>query len=71
VMVGEEAQEMQLAHWLPTTPVRSLESVIPDWMGLWFAVFPTFESLLAQGIAAAAVIGSYVLASRDKPVLRS
>lgn len=71
VMVGEEAQEMQLAHWLPTTPIRSLETAIPDWMGLWFAVFPTVEILLAQGIAAAAVIGSYVWASRKKPTLRA
>lgn len=25
VMVGEQAQEMQLARWLPTTPVHALE----------------------------------------------
>ncbi len=71
VMVGEEAQEMQLAHWLPATPIASLQNVIPDWMGLWFAVFPTMESLLAQGIAAVAVIGSYLWAGRKKPPLRS
>jgi len=41
VMVGEQAQEMQLAQWLPTTPIVSLQHVIPGWMGLWFAVFPT------------------------------
>src|SRR6185295_14590000 len=28
VMVGEEAQEMQLAHWIPTTPVAFLETHI-------------------------------------------
>ena len=56
VMVGESAQELQLAGWLPTTtiPVN-----IPGWVGLWFAVFPTVESLLAQVLAAALVIGSY------------
>jgi high-affinity iron transporter len=62
VMVGEQAQEMQLAHWLPTTPIHSLENVIPSWMGLWFAVFPTVETLVAQGIAAVLVVGSFGLA---------
>jgi len=62
VMVGEQAQEMQLANWLPTTPIASLSHLIPDWMGLWFAVFPTAETLAAQAFAAALVIGSYFLA---------
>ena len=61
VMVGEQAQEMQLAHWLPTTPVRSLAAVIPAWMGMWFAIFPTVETLAAQSIAALIVVGSYTL----------
>ena len=39
VMVGEQVQEMQFARWLSTTPVAYLQRVIPDWMGLWFAVF--------------------------------
>jgi high-affinity iron transporter len=62
VMVGEQAQEMQLAHWLPTTPIAGLARLIPDWMGLWFAVFPTAETLAAQAVAAALVVGSYYLA---------
>ena len=32
--------------------------MIPDWMGLWFAVFPTAETLAAQVLAAALVVGS-------------
>jgi high-affinity iron transporter len=63
IMVGEQAQEMQLAHWIPTTPIAALAG-IPAWMGLWFSVFPTVETLLAQGLAAALVIGSYFLARR-------
>ena len=59
VMVGEQAQEMQLAHWLPTTPIHRLEPLIPDWAGVWFSLFPTVETLLAQGIAALLVVGSY------------
>jgi len=62
VMVGEQAQEMQLARWLPTTPIVPLARVIPGWMGLWFAIFPTVETLAAQILAAAIVVGSFVLA---------
>ena len=70
VMVGEQAQEMQLANWLPTTPVGALQRIIPGWMGLWFAVFPTVETLTAQLLAAVLVLGSYVLARAqvDQPV---
>lgn len=64
VMVGEQAQEMQLAHWLPTTQISWLTHVIPAWMGLWFSVFPTVETLVAQAIAAVLVIGSYFAAQR-------
>jgi len=62
VMVGEQAQEMQLAHWIPTTEITSLKSYMPPWMGLWFAVFPTVETLVAQFVAAVLVIGSYFAA---------
>jgi high-affinity iron transporter len=56
VMVGESIQEMQLAGWLPETAVALS---IPGWVGLWFAVFPTVEGLVAQALAAALVLGSY------------
>jgi high-affinity iron transporter len=59
VMVGENVQEMQLAGWLPTTAIGL---PIPDWMGLWLAVFPNVEGLVAQLVAAAVVLGSYVVA---------
>ena len=38
VVMGEEAQEMQLAHWLPVTKIPRLAHVIPSWMGLWFSI---------------------------------
>jgi high-affinity iron transporter len=63
VMVGEQAQEMQLAQWLTTTPIASLR-FLPAWAGLWFAVFPTVETLAAQGLALVLVLGSYLLAER-------
>lgn len=64
VMVGEQAQEMQLAHWLPIHMIPSLVSVIPAWAGLWFSVFPTVETLAAQGLAGMLVIGSYFAARK-------
>jgi high-affinity iron transporter len=64
VMVGEQAQEMQLAKWITTTPIEPLQNVIPPWMGMWFAVFPTVETLAAQFIAAGLVVGSYYAARR-------
>lgn len=66
VMVGEQAQEMQLAHWLPTTTIPWLAHVIPAWIGLWFSVFPTVETLAAQGTAAALVLGCYAIANRSR-----
>jgi len=64
IMVGEQAQEMQLANWIPTTKIGALENLTPDWMGVWFAVYPTVETLFAQSLAAILVIGSYYAARR-------
>src|SRR5438034_3859712 len=64
VMVGEQAQEMQLANWISATPIPWLTNSIPAWVSLWFAVFPTYETLVAQLIAALLVIGSYFAARR-------
>ncbi|MGO8949386.1 MAG: FTR1 family protein [Ktedonobacterales bacterium] len=61
VMVGEQAQEMQLADWIPTTTISAL-SWMPAWMGTWFSFFPTVETLAAQAVALVAVLGSYVVA---------
>jgi len=62
VMVGEEAQEMQLARWIPTTVLPRFAVLIPPWMGLWFSVFPTVETLAAQAGAMLLVVGSYFAA---------
>ena len=68
-MVGEQAQEMQLAGWIPTTTIEGLASIVPDWMGVWFAVYPTIETLAAQLIAAALVIGSVLRRSKSSKSL--
>jgi high-affinity iron transporter len=62
VMVGEQAQEMQLAHWISRTEIPWLVNAIPAWAGMWFAVFPTYETLIAQAIAVILVVGSYYAA---------
>lgn len=62
VMVGEEAQEMQQAGWLPVTEIPKLVHLIPSWMGLWLSVFPTVETLSAQLLAGLVVFGSYLTA---------
>lgn len=59
VMVGEEVNEMQLAHWIATT---SIGVSFPGWLGTWFSLFPNVETIAAQLIAVALVIGSYLLA---------
>ena len=61
VMVGASGQAMQQAGWLPTT---SINMAIPEWVGAWFGVYPTVEGLSAQAIAAAVIVGSYVVARR-------
>jgi high-affinity iron transporter len=62
VMVGEQAQEMQLAHWISRTEIPWLVNALPAWVGMWFAVFPTYETLIAQGLATILVVGSYYAA---------
>ena len=69
VMVGEEAQEMQLAQWISTTPIPWLDNAVPGWMGMWFALFPNVEGIGLQLVAAILVVGSYLAAriSRGSP----
>jgi len=35
--------------------------VLPGWIGFWFAIYPTVETLTAQAVAAALVLGSYFI----------
>ncbi len=59
VMVGQTARTLQGTGWLPITPI---DIAPPYWAGLWFGVYPTWETIGAQVAAAAFVIGSYFLA---------
>jgi high-affinity iron transporter len=62
VMVGEQAFEMQQAGWIRTTQIGWLADKIPAWVGVWFSIFPTVQTLVAQAIAAVLVVGSYFAA---------
>jgi len=64
VMVGEEANEMQLANWISTTPIHSLDKFMPDWAGVWFSLFPNVETVTAQVVALVLVVGSYFISGK-------
>jgi high-affinity iron transporter len=59
VMVGGSARTLQDVGWLSSTPV-GLQ--FPDWWARWFEVVPTWETIGAQALAAALVVGSYFAA---------
>jgi high-affinity iron transporter len=69
VMVGNTARSMQGVGWLP---VHTLDIDFPLWMGTWLGIYPTIETLGAQLLALAFVVGSYYAAewyrkSRTRP----
>jgi high-affinity iron transporter len=63
VMVGQTARTMQGVGWLPITPIGAEP---PYWLGVWFGVYPTWETIGAQVAAAVFVIGSYFVAKEVK-----
>jgi len=68
VMIGEQAQEMQLAGWIGTTTIPWLRW-LPGWAGTWFALFPTWQTLCAQALGLLLVVGVYGLARYQAVVL--
>jgi high-affinity iron transporter len=63
VMIGGTALSFQDLGWLPRheTPFH-----LPDWMGAWFEMYSTWETLGVQALAALFVVGSYYLAEYVK-----
>jgi high-affinity iron transporter len=59
VMVGGSARTLQDVGWLSRTPIGVQ---FPDWWARWFEVVATWETIGAQALAAALVIGSYFAA---------
>jgi high-affinity iron transporter len=61
VMIGGTALSFQDLGWLPkhATPFQ-----LPEWMGAWFEMYSTWETLAAQLLAGLFVVGSYLLAKQ-------
>src|SRR3954462_3843073 len=59
VMIGGTAATFQDLGWLPQHP---LPFAVPQWLGAWFEIYPTYETIGIQILAALFVVGSYVLA---------
>lgn len=59
VMIGGTALSFQDLGWIPR---HELPFTIPTWMGAWFEVYGTYETVGIQLLAAAFVVGSYHLA---------
>src|SRR3954468_810793 len=59
VMIGGTAATFQDLGWLPSHP---LPFALPEWLGAWFEIYPTYETVGAQLLAGLFVVGSYVLA---------
>lgn len=63
VMIGGTALTFQDLGWLPRHPTPF---TLPAWMGSWFEMYSTWETLAAQLLAGLFVIGSYWLAREVK-----
>jgi high-affinity iron transporter len=63
-MVGHTIHVMQAVGWVPTAPIQAVG--LPHWLGQWFGVYPTWQTLGGQVAAATFVIGSYFLAEGQK-----
>ena len=55
-MVGNTVRTLQGVGWFPIHPI---DIEIPLWMGTWLGIHPSGETLAAQLLALAFVIGSY------------
>jgi high-affinity iron transporter len=60
VMIGGTALTFQDLGWLPRHPTPF---TVPEWMGSWFEMYSSWETLGAQVLAGAFVVGSYYLAT--------
>ena len=70
VMIGGTALTFSELGWIPQ---HELPFTMPEWLGSWFEVYGYYETIGAQLLAAAFVVGSYYLAEHLKvrrPVAR-
>jgi high-affinity iron transporter len=63
VMTGGTALAFQDLGWIPR---HDLPFAVPGWLGSWFEIYGTWETLGAQLLAGSFVVGSYHLAQHLK-----
>jgi high-affinity iron transporter len=63
VMIGGTALSFADLGWIPK---HKTPFAVPEWMGAWFEIYPYWETIGAQMLAAALVVGSYLLAEHVK-----
>ena len=63
VMIGGTALTFSELGWIPQTPTPF---GVPEWLGSWFEIYPYWETIGAQVIAIAFVVGSYYAAEYVK-----
>jgi high-affinity iron transporter len=63
VMIGGTALSFADLGWIPKTPTPFS---VPEWMGSWFEIYPYWETIGAQVLALALVVGSYFAAEYVK-----
>ncbi len=63
VMVGGTALTFSELGWIPQHPTPFS---VPEWLGSWFEIYPYWETLAAQVLAAGFAVGSYFLAEELK-----
>ncbi|MGC3991365.1 MAG: FTR1 family protein [Chthoniobacteraceae bacterium] len=55
---GSAVRLFQISGWLPVHPVHGLE--LPNWVGLWFGLYPSWEGLLIPPLGLAYVCGAWL-----------
>jgi high-affinity iron transporter len=63
VMIGGTALSFADLGWIPK---HETPFAVPEWMGAWFEIYPYWETIGAQVMAAVLVAGSYLLAEHVK-----
>src|SRR4051812_40087266 len=63
VMIGGTALSFADLGWIPK---HETPFTVPEWMGSWFEIYPYWETIGAQVLAAVLVVGSYLLAEYVK-----
>src|SRR3954454_7699282 len=63
VMIGGTALSFVELGWLPR---HDTPFTVPEWLGSWFEIYSLWETIAAQVLAGAFVIGSYFAAERSR-----